>query len=388
MPADRVLPIRLVFFSMGLFAVQTFWGFLSAALPLFLIEMTPSETVVGLILSASGIFGIAMPIVAGTMSDRVGWRLGSRKPFIAAGWAVVVIVLMVLPRTTTLAAAIPLVLLLFAGFFFTMGPYFAFLADITTPERRGAAAGIMFLVGGSGVILFLLFGAPLWDVDHRLVFIWTAVVVVISVTILFIGVPEPPKAHRAPHAAGLIRMITEDRRVMTFYAAMFCWWSGIWMINFFFVIAAKSMFAATNRQAFFALLLTTITYAVLALPVGMLGDRIGHRRVLTGGLLLLGVVLSVAPLVSQIDDAYILMVGTGGGYAVVLSVAYAFFVRLIPPDRTARLFGVYMACQNGSLLLAMILGGAAVEHLGPPFLFLGAAALVFSSVVIVSRIGR
>ncbi len=386
MPPYRLPLIRLVFFSMGLFAVQTFWGFLGATLPLFLIELTPSETVVGLVLSASGIFGIAMPIAAGTMSDRLRWRLGRRKPFIAAGWIVVVIVLAVLPYAASLSAAIPLILILFAAFFFTMGPYFAFLADISPPERRGRAAGVMFLVGGTGVILFLLFGAPLWDSDRRLVFLWTSVVIVVSVTILFIGVPEPPDTRgEGPHP-GMLQMITGDRRIRTFFTAMIFWWTGIWMVNFFFVIAAKDLLSATNQQAFFALLLTTATYVVLAFPVGVLGDRIGHRPVLMGGLLILFLVLGLVPFVSDMRGIYVLMVGAGAGYSVALSVAYAFFVRLIPPNRTARFFGLYMACQNGSLVIANVLGGAAVEYLGPSFLFIGAALFVLCSVVIVSRV--
>lgn len=388
MPSDRLPLIRLLFFSMGLFAVQTFWGFLGATLPLFLIEITPSPTIVGLILSASGIFGAIMPITAGALSDRVGWRLGRRKPFIVGGWIVVVIVLMILPNATTLAVAVPLVLVLFAAFFFTMGPYFAFLADITTPERRGRAAGIMFLVGGMGVICFLLFGAPLWDTDHRYVFLWTAATIVISITILIIGVPEAPAAGGRRSGPGLVKMIRQDKQVMTFYAAMILWWSGIWMINFFFVIAAKSLFSATNQQAFFALLLTTGGYVVLAFPMGVLGDRIGHKPVLAGGLLFLCLVLGIAPLMPDMRSAYPVMLGAGAGYSVALSVAYAFFLRLIPPDRTARLVGVYMACQNGSLIIGNALGGATVEYLGPSFLFIGAGLLVFFSFVMVLRIRR
>jgi MFS family permease len=371
---------------MGLFAVQTFWGFLSATLPLFLIGITPSETAVGIILSASGIFGAIMPIAAGMLSDRVGWRLGKRKPFIAGGWTVVVIVLLILPHTATLAAAVPLILVLFAAFFFTMGPYFAFLADITAPERRGRAAGIMFFIGGTGVILFLLFGAPLWDTDHRLPFLWAAAAIVISITILIIGVPQPPAARGDRTGSGLMEMILNDRRIMTFCAAMIFWWSGIWMVNFFFVIAAKSLFSATNQEAFFALLLTTAGYVVLAFPVGVLGDRVGHKVVLAGGLLSLALIFLIVPLVGDMRTAYGVMLGAGAGYSVVLSVAYAFFLRLVPPDRTARLVGGYMACQNGSLIIGNALGGATVEYLGPSFLFIGAGLLVFFSFVIVSRI--
>jgi MFS family permease len=371
---------------MGLFAVQTFWGLLAATLPLFLTGITPSNAVVGLILAASGVFGVVMPILAGTMSDRVRWRLGKRKPFIVGGWAVVVIVLMILPRTTTPVVSVSLVLILFAAFFFTMGPYFAFLADITTPESRGKAAGVMFLVGGTGAISFLLFGAPLWDTDHSLPFLWTAATVAISITILIVGVREAPTATTEEPVLGTAGAILKERRIVTFYAAMVFWWSGIWMINFFFVIAAKEMLSASNQEAFLALLLTTVSYVALALPMGLLGDRIGHRRVLTAGLLSLSLLLLTVPLVGEMKTAYILMLGAGVGYSVVLSVAYAFFLKLTPPGRTARFLGFYMACQNGSLIIGNALGGAAVQYLGPSFLFVGAGLLVLFSLVIISRI--
>jgi Na+/melibiose symporter-like transporter len=387
-PSDRFPLPRLVLFSMGLFAVQTFWGFLSATLPLFLIGITPSKALVGLILSASGVFGVVMPIVAGTMSDRARWRLGRRKPFIVGGWAVVVVALTILPRATSPAVAVPLTLALFAAFFFTMGPYFAFLADITTPAHRGRAAGVMFLVGGTGVVIFLLFGAPLWDADHALPFYWTAVTVIVSIAILMAGVREAPTAAAPEPGPGAVRTILNDRRIMTFYAAMILWWSGIWMVNFFFVIAVKELLGASNRQAFFALVLTTAGYVVLAFPVGLLGDRFGHRRVLMGGLLSLSLILLGVPLISGMKGAYVLMLGAGAGYSVALSVAYAFFLRLIPEGQTARLFGFYMACQNGSLIIGNALGGAALQYLGPPFLFVGAGLLVLFSLAVVSRIRR
>ncbi len=384
---NTTLPLaRLVIFSMGLFAVQTFWGLLGATLPLFLIEITPSKAVVGLILAASGIFGVVMPIAAGTMSDRLRWRLGRRKPFIVGGWTVVVIVLMILPGAATPAVAIPLTLILFAAFFLTMGPYFAFLADITTPQRRGTAAGVMFLVGGTGVVLFLLFGAPLWDTDHRLPFLWAAVTVIVSITILVAGVREVRPSGAPEPGLGAVRTILGDKRIMTFYAAMVFWWSGIWMVNFFFVIAAKELLSASNKEAFFALMLTTVGYVVLAFPMGLLGDRFGHKRVLMGGLLFLSAILLAVPLIHGMKTAYVLMLGAGAGYSVALSVAYAFFLRLIPPNQTARFFGFYMACQNGSLIIGNALGGAAVQYLGPSFLFVGAGLFVLISLLIASRI--
>jgi maltose/moltooligosaccharide transporter len=381
MEGRTISPIRLVVFSFGLFAMQTTWGFCGATLPLYLMTLTDSETVAGVVLALAGLFGVLMPVFAGSLSDRVRWRLGRRKPFIAAGWAVVVSVLLVLPRITSLWAALPLILLFYAGFFVTVAPYFALLADIAPADRRGRAAGLMYLIGGIGIVLFLLFGAPLWDTDPRLPFLWAAGAIVLSVTIMLAGTREGGPAAGVPARLDIIPFLVSHRRVSTFYGAMILWWSGTWMVNFFFVIAARALFSISTKEAITGLFCSTFAYVVCALPLGILGDRIGHKRVTAGGLALYCLMLFSVPLIGGVGTVYLCMALAGAGFSVLLSAAYAFFLRIIPEDKTAGLLGIYMGCQNGSLLVGNALGGTLIEHGGPAFLFFGAGALVVLSLV-------
>jgi maltose/moltooligosaccharide transporter len=316
------------------------------------------------------------------LSDRVRWRLGRRKPFIAAGWIVVVAVLLILPGIGTLWAALPLILLLYAGFFFTVAPYFALLADIAPADRRGKAAGVMYLVGGIGIVLYLLFGAQLWDTDHRLPFIWAAGAIALSVTIMLVGTREG-NGDGAPARSDVIPFLVSHRRVMTFYGAMILWWSGTWMVNFFFVIAARTLFSISTTQAIIGLFCSTFAYVVCALPFGILGDRIGHKRVTAAGLVLYSLMLFSVPFIGNVGSIYLCMFLAGAGFSVLLSAAYAFFLRMIPADKTAGLLGIYMGCQNGSLFFGNALGGALIEQVGPLFLFLGAGVLIFLSLVVV-----
>jgi MFS family permease len=263
-----------------------------------------------------------------------------------------------------------------------MAPYFSFLADIVAPEQRGTAAGMMYLIGGTGIILFVFFGAPLWDTDHRLPFYWAALAVAVSVTIMILGSREKPvmgavtKEDRSPN---IVSSILGNRPLAAFYLAMTFWWSGTWMANFFFVISVKELFSASNHQAFLALFIITVSYVALAFPLGLLGDRIGHRRVTSTGLFFYSIVLFSVPFIPNMTTVYFLMIGAGAGFSVLLSTAYASFLGLIPPNKTARLVGIFMACQNGSLLLANLVGGAVLEHLGASFVFIIAGALIFLS---------
>jgi MFS family permease len=143
-------------FATGLFAVQTFWGFTWATLPLFLRGFAGSNTVTGILLSTTGITGIILPVLSGMLSDRISTRWGRRRPVIAAGWGLACAALLAMPWVPALPAVLALLVLAYAGFFTAMGPYFALLADTFRPEERSTATGIMFLVGGTGILSYLL----------------------------------------------------------------------------------------------------------------------------------------------------------------------------------------------------------------------------------------
>ena len=123
--STRNIP-RLVGYSLGQFAVQTFWGFTWATLPLHLKALTRSNAITGIILSTVGITGLIFPILAGAVSDRINTRLGRRKPLIIAGWTVTCIMVLILMHADTLWKILPVIFLAYAGFFFALGPFFRY----------------------------------------------------------------------------------------------------------------------------------------------------------------------------------------------------------------------------------------------------------------------
>jgi maltose/moltooligosaccharide transporter len=170
--SSPVTLLKLVGFAMGLFAVQTFWGFTWATLPLYLKELTSSNVVTGIILSTTGITGLFFPVLAGWVSDRINTKLGRRRPLIIAGWCLACIMVLLLMRIDSLLVALPVIVLAYAGFFFAIGPYFALLPDTVPVAQRSFASGIMFLVGGTGMLSYLMFAARLWDTSHSRPFFW------------------------------------------------------------------------------------------------------------------------------------------------------------------------------------------------------------------------
>jgi len=357
--------MRLFLLSMGLYAVQTFWGFSMATLPVHLLEILESETRTGIVIAAAGLFGMSMPIIAGALSDRISTPWGKRKPFIICGWIVVVTILLVMPSVSSEDVIIPLALLLYAAFFVAMGPYFALLPDLAPPEQQGTASGVMFFVGGIGVIAYLFFGGRAWEANHAIPFFWAAGSIVFAVVVMSVGTREPKHPPVVRKTGDLLRRIMTERRAVSFYGGMILWWSGIWMANYFFVIAMQGMFGVTVREAVLVQLLFTVSYVVFALPMGYLGVKAGQKRLTAAGLVLLALVFFITTIIMDFRFVYPLMIFAGASFAIILVVAYSYFITIIPPENTAGFLGVYMACQNGAILIGPALGGYIVETFGP-----------------------
>ena len=118
--SSRVKLPKLLGYSLGLFAVQTFWGFTWGTLPLYLKALTQSNAVTGIVLSTAGVTGLFFPVLAGAISDRVSTKLGRRRPLIIAGWTLTWIMVLILMHMNTLWGALPIIFLAYAGFFFAI----------------------------------------------------------------------------------------------------------------------------------------------------------------------------------------------------------------------------------------------------------------------------
>jgi Na+/melibiose symporter-like transporter len=385
-PATGITLFRLILFSVGLFAVQTFWGFSMATMPLYLFEITESETLTGIILSGAGIFGILMPILSGVLSDKINTRWGRRKPFIITGWLLVIVILLLLPSVSSLVFIIPLTLLLYASFFTAMVPYFALLPDITPPDMRGLASGMMFFVGGIGILSYLFFGARAWDTSPETSFSFAAISIAVSVFIMFVGTSEPDNSPDSSSPKRFFNEIKKEKNALLLYAGMILWWSGTWMVNSLFVISAQELFGASVDEAVLGLFITTLAYVLFALPMGLLGDRVGQKRLMTWGLVSYGLIFFLVTLIREIHTAYFFMAIAGVDFAILLAVGYAFFLKLIPKDHAAGFVGIYMACQNGSLLVGPAIGGVLMDSFGAQLPFIGAGTLILIGFFIFSRI--
>ena len=378
--SSPVTLLKLVGFAMGLFAVQTFWGFTWATLPLYLKELTSSNVVTGIILSTTGITGLFFPVLAGWVSDRISTKLGRRRPLIIAGWCLACIMVLLLMRIDSLLLALPVIVLAYAGFFFAIGPYFALLPDTVPVSQRSFASGVMFLVGGTGMLSYLIFAARLWDTSHTRPFLWAVIAIFVSVAILCFSVREA-RAHGPIKHQSLLKGLAGQKNLWRFLIGFTLQWVGLWMVSAFFVISCMALFGLSVERAVQAFFVLNASFVLFALPAGLLATKLGLKRITIFGVALLIACFCSIPFINAYSTLLIFMVIAGAGYGTVLAVSYPFFLSLVPQGNTAGFVGLYMACQNGTLLIGPVIAGFMIDRFGYTTLFFGAAAVMLAGAV-------
>jgi MFS family permease len=371
---------KLAGFAMGLFAVQTFWGFTWATLPLYLKELTGSNVVTGIIISTTGITGLFFPVLAGWVSDRINTPLGRRRPLIIAGWCLACIMVMLLMRIDSLPVALPVIVLAYAGFFFAIGPYFALLPDTVPVSQRSFASGVMFLVGGTGILSYLMFSARLWETSHTRPFVWVLIAIPVSIAIMCFSVREV-RAQGPVNHQNLLKGLAGEKNLLRFLIGMTLQWIGLWMVSAFFVITCMSLFGLTVERAVKAFFVLNASFVFCALPAGLLATKLGLKRITIVGVAILIACFCCVPFIKTYSTLLWVMVIAGAGYGTVLAVSYPFFLSLLPQGNTAGFVGLYMACQNGTLLLGPVMAGFMIDRFGYVTLFFGAAAVMLAGAI-------
>ena len=372
--------LKLVGFAMGLFAVQTFWGFTWATLPLYLKELTGSNVVTGIIISTTGITGLFFPVLSGWVSDRINTKLGRRRPLIIAGWCLVCIMVLLLMRIDSLLVALPVIVLAYAGFFFAIGPYFALLPDTVPVAQRSLASGVMFLVGGTGMLSYLMFAARLWDTSHTRPFVWVVIAIFVSVAILCFSVREVRTQSPIKHQS-LLKGLAGEKNLLRFLIGFTLQWIGLWMVSAFFVITCMALFGLSVERAVQSFFVLNASFVFCALPAGLLATKLGLKRTTIFGAVLMIVCFCCIPFINAYSTLLIFMVIAGAGYGTMLAVSYPFFLSLVPQGNTAGFVGLYMGCQNGTLLVGPVIAGFMIDRFGYMTLYYGAAAVMLAGMM-------
>ncbi len=282
-------------------------------------------------------------------------------------------------------------------------PRDALVADSAAAGERGRAFGLHRAMDTAGaalglaltaVIVYLLEGAGAINLSkptYQWMVLGGIIPAVLAVVVLISLVRERPHregAHeRFTLSISALRSGFDARfKVFLVIVALFTLGNSS---DFFLILRAQNI-DAPLLQVVIMLVVFNIVYAAVALPAGILSDRLGRRRVIAAGWLIYGLVYLGFALTSQIWQAWILFAAYGVYYGMVEGVGRAFVADLVSADKRGTAYGLYHGVLSLMLLPASVIAGVLWSAISPSatFYFGGGLALLAAIGIITLVRGR
>ncbi len=340
-----------------------------------------------------GIFGTAFAVVQffsapiqGALSDRFG-----RRPVIllsCLGLGIDFIFMALAPNLAWLFVG-RLIAAVTSASFTTANAY---IADITPPDQRAKAFGMIGAAFGLGFIVGPLLGGVLGEIDHRLPFWFSAGLALINFVYGVFVLPESlPKERRSvrfdwAHAKpmGSVHLLREYPQIWGLAAVVFLANFAHYVYPSTFVLFADVSFGWKERQAGYVLAAVGVLSVIVnAILIGKVVKRFGERRALLFGLSC-GVVGFL--IYGLAGSGWIFLIGLpiSALWAIAAPSTQALITRQIAPDMQGRIQGALSSLISlAGIAAPALFAGSFGYFIGPdaPVRLPGIAFLIASGLL-------
>lgn len=323
-------------------------------LPLFIIYLGGGGVAVGLIGGLSDGIPSILQIFSGYWAD----RLGRRKPLVMVGYGLSALSKLFFPLSTIWQHVFILRIFERSGKGIRSAPRDAIIADSAKLENRGQGFGILRAMDTTGAVIGSTLAYLLWKagLDFKTIFVIAALVAVLS----FVPLIKVKDVVRAPNDHNTLRLssLSPDLNRFIIIASLFALANFSYM---FFILRAQQFFsgALATGAPLLLYILFNIVYAGLAIPSGVISDRIGRKNVLTLGYAIFALVSLGFAYVSSTAGLVALFMLYGSVFAMVDGAQSAFVSDLSHSQSRSTSLGLYY----GSVGIASIISGAVAGEL-------------------------
>lgn len=355
-------------------------------LPIFLTgTLGASVATVGLIEGIGESTASLTKLLGGRVSDRLPRRL----PLVIAGYSLSAVTK---PLFALVSTAAPVGALRFGdrlGKGVREAPRDALIADAVPGERRGLAYGFHRAADTAGALIGVLLvalilvlagggGDRLARGDFQLVVLIAAAPAFLALLMLA-RVRE--RAVRERRTAPRGRMFALPRSTPERRFLLVAFLIALGDSGDAFVILRLIDGGASVVQVFLLLGLMNVTYAALAMPAGMVSDKVGRKGVLVAGYGALALLYLGFAGTNDLGLLAALTAGYGAYHGLTVGIARAFVADLAPATARGGSFGWFHMVMGLAALPAGVTAGLLWDAEGPGAAFLFSAACVAAAAV-------
>ena len=404
---------RTVLVGFAFLSICAFWQMYDNLIPKILTEtFHMGESVSGMIMAADNVLALFLLPLFGGLSDKCTSRLGRRRPYILFGTLAAVAVMMALPILTDSFHASPdawkqVCFIIGLGILLTaMGTYrspaVALMPDVTPKPLRSKANAIINLMGALGGIIYLIITTFLYKttadvyVSYLPLFAIVAGIMAVSVGVLFATIREK-KLHEenmaleAEHPEWNLAEVDESgneklppavRRSLGFLlASIALWFIGYNAIETWFTTFADKMWGMALGDATLCLTIATAGAICSYIPVGIVASRIGRRRTILFGVLLLTACFGSGYVYTLSNNTfhpalYALFALVGVAWASINVNSLPMVVEMCKGSDVGKFTGYYYTASMAAQTVTPIVAGWLLKNVSYSVLFLYSAIFV------------
>ncbi len=413
---------RTVLVGFAFLAICAFWQMYDGLVPLILKEtFRMPETASGVIMASDNVLALFLLPFFGGLSDRCRSVLGRRRPFILWGTLAAVGLMLLLPLLDNSYFAQPafyklvLFVVVLGLLLVAMGTYrspaVALMPDVTPKPLRSKGNAIINLMGAVGGVIYLILTWILYSesrteglahINYFPIFTIVAVIMLAALLVLMFFVDEPKlaaeqAAYERAHPEETLtvqekpdqkpKMPKEVRRSLIFLlCSIALWFIGYNGVSTWFTTYAKEVWNMEVGAASACLTVATVGAIVSYIPVGMVASKLGRRKTILFGVLLLAASFASGFVFTLFFHSfnpilYVIFALVGVAWAAINVNSLPMVVEMCAGGDVGKFTGLYYTFSMAAQIVTPILAGFLLQNVGYKILFIYSAIFVTLSFV-------
>ena len=392
---------RTILIGLAFLSISSFWQVYDNIIPLMLKNtFNMGESLTGFVMSFDNILALFMLPVFGALSDKVDTRYGKRTPFIVFGTIASIIFMTFLPISDNLGNfplfMVSLILTLLALSTYR-SPAVALMPDLTPKPLRSKGNAVINLMGALGgvfaLVLMTFFIPENSKPDYMIIFLPVSALMVVCVVVLVLTIKEK-KLREEMHDSVFdeeddseeddsgenstgnasrtgIKLPKEVfRSLVLILLSVAFWYMAYNAVTTAFSRYVQNYLGQGGGAFAGNLLLATVAAVITFLPAGIIGSKIGRRKTILIGVVLMFAAFFVASFFTSYSSTLnILLVLIGIGWAMINVNSYPMVVEISKGSDIGRYTGYYYTFSMAAQVFTPILSGVLLEHVGYYTLF-------------------
>lgn len=371
---------------MGLGVLAT--NIIRPILPLYLTSIGVSPKILGLMFSVSMVGMVFGEISWGWVADKIGVKLP-----LSVGTTIFGLITLFFVFTQDISSLF--IVFLFWGLTRSaiFGPGRGYIGSAAHPSKKAASMAIMAVLLSASRSLGALpsgFIADTWG--YRFVFFTACGVALIGGGVLLIGMRKTRWVALKPISVpssfsnwtSFISAISIYRPLapQCLVASLFFLGFGI-LGTFLPLLASQVAGGITATQVGILFATTGFVSMLLGIPLGMLADRVGKKKIMILGLLISGVAMTGMAFANSYHWLIIFVIGQSGAMAMFSPASLGLLSDSVPSQRQSTAMGVYGGLgEDTGIIAGAALGGFIWSAWGPQATFLVGAIAAGLGVVV------